>query len=329
MTSLPHKTATGALAALLACSCSLAPALPSDPPILADMDEPLDLRGEPDDEATRTALPAGSFSGVYLRDARETLEAKLDEPPSVVVARVVENSPAAKAGIAPGDLVFEVEVDGGAAREITTPSEWRRLELETPPGVVVTVFLDRAGREAQTRLTFAERVRPAPRVPGERYREEQRIGVVVRTATEVEARAAGLGPGGGAVLVGMSKVSPWRAAGLCFGDLVVALDGRPLTNPQQLLVTAREPARRTLDVTFVREGVTRTVVTRLTRRAQRLKEISLQPLFRYESERGRSEWSVLLGLVDYRATAAAWRFGLLWWFAIEGGDADELQESGS
>ena len=41
------------------------------------MEEPLDLRAEPDDEAARAALPAGTFSGLYLRDARETLEAKL------------------------------------------------------------------------------------------------------------------------------------------------------------------------------------------------------------------------------------------------------------
>ena len=41
-----------------------------------------------------------------------------------------------------------------------------------------------------------------------------------------EARAAGLGPGGGAVVVGLSERSPWRAAGLRFGDLIVAaLDG--------------------------------------------------------------------------------------------------------
>lgn len=329
MTMTTRSTAPWALAALLACSCSLGPDLPTEAPALADVEEPLDLRGEPDDEAARAALPHGAFSGVYLRDARETLEAKLNDPPSVLVERVVENSPAAMAGVAVGDLVLEVEVNGGRAQEITTPSEWRQLELRTPPGAVLTVYLDRAGREAETRLTLTERARPAPRVAGERYREEQRIGVVVRTATEAEARAAELGPGGGAVIVGMSQASPWRRAGLRFGDLIVALDGQPLAHPQQLLDAARDPAREALDVTFLRGGERRTRSAPLTRRAQRLSEVSLPPLFRYSSARGRSEWSVLSGLVGYRSTKVAWRFGFLWWFTVQGGDGDELQESGA
>ena len=90
-------------------ACSLfGGGLPQEPPALADMEEPLDLRAEPDDEAARLALPAGSFSGLYVEDARDTLAAKLAEPDAVEVARVVENSPAALAGLAPGDQVLEV-----------------------------------------------------------------------------------------------------------------------------------------------------------------------------------------------------------------------------
>ena len=87
-----------ALFALLPAACSLRPDLVEQPPALADMEEPLDLRAEPDDESARVALPAGAFSGIYLRDARETLEAKLNDPEAVAVDRVVENSPAAAAG---------------------------------------------------------------------------------------------------------------------------------------------------------------------------------------------------------------------------------------
>ncbi|MFQ5517227.1 MAG: RNA polymerase sigma factor, partial [Acidimicrobiia bacterium] len=76
--------------------------------------------------------------------------------------------------------------------------------------------------EAEAVVQAMERLRPADRGETERFREEDRVGVVVRTATEVEARAVGLGPGGGAVVVGLSRTSPWREAGLRFGDLIVA-----------------------------------------------------------------------------------------------------------
>lgn len=317
-----------ALLALPFGACSLSPDLPEQAPALADMEEPLDLRTEPDDEAARTALPAGTFSGIYLRDARETLEEKLNDPETVVIERIVENSPAALAGLQVGDLLLEVEVDGGEARTIGTPSQWRQLELEAKPGTKVALFVDRAGREAETELTLAARAQPAARELGERYREEQRVGVVVRTATEVEARAAGLGPGAGAVIVGLSAKSPWRDAGLRFEDLIVALDGEPLAHPQQLLTTARDSARSVLAVTYVRDGAQRTVEARLTRRATETTEVSLPLLFSYEHERGRSEWSMLLGLFNYRSTRAAWRFRLLWLIGFGGGDADELLEAG-
>ena len=293
------------------------------------MEAPLNLRGDPDDEAARAALPAGTFSGLYLRDARDTLEAKLNEPAAVVVDRIVENSPAARAGLALGDLLLEAQVDGGESQPITTPSQWRKLELTATPGAKVAVIIDRAGREAETELALIARVRPAPRAVAERYREDQRVGVVFRTATEVEARAAGLGPGAGAVLVGMSARSPWRRAGLRFEDLVVAVNGSALTHPQQLLTAIREADEETLQLSYSRAGTMRTVTAPLTRRSTSLNEFSVPLLFNYEADRGRREWSVLLGLVSYRSTAAAWRFRLMWLIGIGGGDADELQEAGS
>jgi C-terminal processing protease CtpA/Prc len=312
---------------LLACltACSLAPDLPERPP-LADFEEPLDLLVEPDDEAARRALPTGSFSGLVLDDARDTLAAKLDEPAQLRVAAVVENSPAAAAGIEVGDLLLEAQVAGGEAIALRRPSEWRQLELDTPPGARVTLFVDRAGREARTELLLVPRLRPPPRTPAERFREEDRVGIALRTATEAEARAAGLGPGGGAVVVGLSRGSPWRRAGLRFRDLVLACDGAAVAHPQDLLAAIRRPDTEALRLDVRRDGTTFTVVAPLSQRDSELYEITLPPLFSYEAERGRSEWSLLLGLLNYRSTAAAWRCRLLWLFAIGGGDADRLLE---
>ncbi|MEC7726508.1 MAG: PDZ domain-containing protein, partial [Planctomycetota bacterium] len=214
-------------------------------------------------------------------------------------------------------------------REIATPSQWRQLELTASPGSKLALVVDRAGREAETELTLVARVRPAGRDATDRYREEQRVGVVFRTATEVEARSAGLGPGAGAVIVGMSQKSPWRRAGLQFGDLIVAAGGAELTHPQQLLNQIREAGGDRLSLVYVRGGQRAEVDAALTTRSSTLRELSVPPLFSYEADRGQSEWSALLGLVHYRSTAAAWRFRLLWVIAIRSGDADELQEPGA
>jgi predicted metalloprotease with PDZ domain len=310
-------------------ACSLSPDLPKQSPALADMEEPLDLRNEPNDEEQRLALPVGTFSGLYLSDARDTLAAKLEDPDSVKIERVIENSPAHLAGLQAGDLVLEVKIDGGEAKTVNRPSEWRMLELTAKPGTKIVLFIDRAGREAETELTLVKRLRAPERKLAERFREELHLGIVVRTATEFEARTANLGPGAGAVIVGMSQHSPWRAAGLRFKDLIVSIDNQPLTHPQELLTAARDEALESLQVTFIRDGETKTVAAAKSNREQDVTEITLPLIFSYEVIRGHTEWSILLGLINYQSTAAAWRFRLLWLIGFGGGDADQLLEQGS
>ena len=310
-------------------ACSLTPELPESSPALAGMEEPLDLRSEPNDEDQRLALPVGTFSGLYLSDARDTLAAKLEAPDSVKIERVIENSPAHLAGLQAGDLVLEVEVDGGTAQTISRPSEWRKLELDSEPGSKIVLFIDRAGREAETELTLVKRVRAPARQDTERFREERHLGVVVRTATEFEARTANLGPGAGAVIVGMSQHSPWRAAGLRFKDLIVSINNQPLKHPQDLLTAARDESLKSLQVTFMRDGQLKTVDAAKSDREQQITDISVPLLFSYEVGRGHADWSILLGFVRYQSTAAAWQFRLLWLISFGGGDADQLLEQGS
>lgn len=312
---------------LLAClgACSLSPKLPEQAPPLANLEEPLDLRNEPDDEAARQRLPAGCFSGLYLEDARDTLASKLQDQGQLRVVQVIENSPAAAAGLVVDDLLLEATVGNGEPVALLRPSDWRRIEQQTPPGTAVQLVVDRAGREATTRLVLVPRLAPAPRQAGERLREDQRVGVVFRTATEVEAHGAGLPAGAGAVLVGMAANSPWRHAGLRFGDLLTHCNGEPIRHPQDLL-QAIQRADAPLRLTYRRHEQNTEVRAATSRRAQEVREISLPLLFSYERDRKTTEWSFLLSIFHYRSTAAAWRFRLLWIIGFGGGDADRLLE---
>jgi len=312
---------------LLSClgACSLSPKLPEQSPPLANLEEPLDLRGEPDDEAARQRLPAGCFSGLYLEDARDTLASKLQDQGQLRVVQVIENSPAAAAGLRVDDLLLEATVGAGEPAPLLRPSDWRRIEQQTPPGTTVQLVVDRAGREATARLVLVPRIAPPPRETGERLREDQRVGVVFRTATEVEAHAAGLPPGAGAVLVGLAANSPWRGAGLRFGDLLTHCNGEPIRHPQDLL-QAIQRADGPLRLAYRRNDNQIEATAPTSRRAQELREISLPLLFSYEYGRKTTEWSCLVGIFHYRSTAAAWRFRFLWLIGFGGGDADRLLE---
>ncbi|MFM1873572.1 MAG: hypothetical protein RL398_2994 [Planctomycetota bacterium] len=306
-------------------ACSFAK-LPKEPPPLVDMEEPLELRAEPADEAARQALPAGGFTGLKVEDARDSLAAKLEGPTALRVAAVVENSPADAAGLLVDDVLLEVQLAAGAPQAVERPSEWRAIELAAKPGDKLTVIVDRAGREAKAELVVAARVRPESRGVAERYREEARVGVVVRTATEVEARAAGLGPGGGAVVIGLSQMSPWRRAGIRFGDLITAIDGQPITHPETLLAALRDEELERASLTVRRGTESLALEVAMSARRATLREFDVPLLFGYQSDRGKTEWSLLYGLAGYESTAAAWRFRLLWLITFGGGDADRLLE---
>src|SRR5204863_9943281 len=113
-------------------------------------------------------------------------------------------------------------------------------------GAGLAVVIDRGGVERKAEVGVVARVRAPERQDTTRLREESRVGVVLRSATEVEARAAGLGPGGGAVVVGLAAGSPWRAAGLRFGDLLTSIGGREVAHPQVVLdaIRAAPPASK-------------------------------------------------------------------------------------
>lgn len=322
-----------AWAALVASAgCAGAPARESPP--LATMEEPLELLAEPDDEARRQELPAGAFTGVYVADARRSLDAMLAEPEGVVVERLVENSPGEAAGLEPGDLLLEVELRAAgaapSARALAWPSDWRQVELDARAGDELRVLYDRAGAEREARLVAVERVTPAARAPTERLREEQRVGVVLRAATEVEARAVGLAPGGGAVVVGLSHDSPWRAAGVRYQDLIVAVDGKAVAHPAVVLDAVRlaDPGGA-LALELARGGERRALQAPVSRRAQELQHLRIPLLWSFERERDLRETSLLLGLFRWRRTPAAWDVRLLWLISFGGGDSDRLVEVGS
>ncbi len=313
-----------ALAALAAGCSSLSMSV--EPPPLADMEEPLALFEEPDDEDERQALPAGAFSGLYVIDERDSLEAMTAESEGLLVVRVVENSPADAAGIELGDLLFEAKV-AGVGQEFGYPSDLRKIELETAAGTSIEIGLDRAGAELHLTLELATRVTRDERHALARYREEKRTGIVVRTATEVEARSADLGPGGGAVVVGLSAHSPWRAAGILYQDLIVSVDGASMSDPRVLLEAIRAaPAGSSLNIEFLRAGVRRNAAVPTTRRVRELKEVSIPLIFSYENNGEKKTTSMLLGLIKYTSTPAVWRARLLWIISFGGGDADELVE---
>lgn len=316
-----------ALIALLGVATGCASDLADEPPPLSDVEEPLPLKEEPSDEAARKELPKGGFTGLYVTDARLSLDEMGDAGNGVRVETVVENSPAAAAGIRPGDIILDIAKNGGPSTELHWVSEWRKFELESKSGDSLKVVIDRAGEGHEATIAVEDRLAAPERTKIAYYREEKHLGFAARTATEVEARTAGLGPGGGAVIVGLSKKSPLRAAGVEFGDLLTSVDKSPLSHPQMLIdaVAQREAGDR-LELGIVRGGAVQTVSVVLSERESEMQGFSIPGLISYEENGESSDFSFLLGFLGFESTPAAWRFKLFWLLNFKGGENDQLEE---
>ncbi|MHC4953770.1 MAG: PDZ domain-containing protein [Planctomycetota bacterium] len=309
------------LPGLMGCSL-LAPRINKKSPALYDMEEPLALHQEPADEQERLALPSGGFTGVYVTDARQSLEELGEAPEGVLVDRVVENSPGEFAGLVKGDLVLEAD-----GKPIQYSSAWRNLELESAPGAKLRVLYDRAGAELEATIEVAARARAADRQPAQRFREEDRTGIVVRTATEVEARGAALGPGAGAVIVGMARTSPWRTAGLVYGDLIVQVGDKPVDHPNVLLAAIREaPKKGKLQLVYLRGQERLEIEVPVSRRAQEQQIIDVPLLYYYEKDGDRVVSWYFFAIYKHTRTAAARETRILWIFKFRAGDSDRLEE---
>ena len=315
---------------LLVLLAACASELPETSPLLARFDDPPELAREPDDEADRLRLPIGTFSGLEVERARDAVDELLGETGGGLnVRRVVENSPGAAAGIDVGDVLMFARVQGGDEVELRFPSQWRELELESKPGTRVDLVYDRAAGEFVTTLVLAPRIEPPPRETAKRVREQIKVGVALRAGTEVEARAAGLGPGAGAVIVGLAMSSPWRAVGLRYGDFIERVNGEPVADPQMVLQAVLEtrPKDR-LALVVRRAGRSLEVEAPVSRRKQQVDRVWVPPFYYHRKKGEKKETGVLLSLVFWESTPAAWRVRLFWVFEFGGGDTDELQEIG-
>lgn len=194
-------------AALLAAACTTAPLSPVPDPLPETL-EWVAAHREP-----------GVFLGLATRENDSGSLDALTFDPGVRVTEVVENSPAAIAGVEVGDVVLALD---GAA--VDDPGALEELLRRADPGAGAELRVQRGD------TVFAVPVVLAGSATG--------AGAEARVLWRLDpARtAAGWADGaGGAVLASAGEGSPVTAAGLEIGDVVQRLDGSPVLSGRDLV----------------------------------------------------------------------------------------------
>ncbi len=170
------------------------------------------------------------YLGVLIQDLDQGLARSfgLDHPSGALVAQVMADSPAARAGLEVGDVILVFD-----GHPIHSSGELPPLVGSTPVGKEVDVEVQRHGERRHLRVKLEElpkkqesseksETAPAPAAEGDR------LGLVVREPTQSEVEELELSSDTGGVVVEEVKRGAAARAGVEAGDLLLMLDGQPI-----------------------------------------------------------------------------------------------------
>ena len=240
----------------------------------------------------------GSYLGIEPQEVTKENFSKfgLSEVRGVAVEKVVENSPAAKAGLQSGDVIVKFE-----GEEITGVRKLTRLISEVAPDHQVKLMILRNGNEQEITATMGKHEMPGafngnfkmenlpnpqnfpkfPEMPkiqvlppngnndksifkndGENnffFGANRQIGVGVSSLTKQLGEYFGVESGKGLLINSVRENSPAAKAGLKAGDIIVEANGKAITNNTDLLRTINEKKEGDVTLTIIRDRNRQTI----------------------------------------------------------------------
>jgi serine protease Do len=191
---------------------------------------PIDVANDVREQLIKTGHVVRGRIGVAVQDVNAQLAQSfgLDRPHGALVSAVEKDSPAARAGVKAGDVILAVN-----GHDIDRVGDLRNQVSRTQPGSTAELRVWREGKastlKAQVeRLEEKEPVRTAARQgAGD---ETARLGIAVRPLTPDEKEQVETD----GYLVVEEVSGPAAVAGLQPGDIILGVNGKPVTSVQQL-----------------------------------------------------------------------------------------------
>jgi serine protease Do len=200
---------------------------------------------------TKGRVSRGRIGVQIDRVSKEVAESiGLGQARGALVRGVEPNSPAAKAGLEPGDII--VRFDGKA---IERSADLPRLVGNTAPGTASRITIFRRGAQRDLSITVAEiegeapRAEATPSAPAPKSMVVKGLGLGLIDLTEAQKKALGV-PGG---VVVVSAEGPAARAGLREDDVIVSVANEQIKHLKSLeAVLAKQDLSKPMSVLFRR-----------------------------------------------------------------------------
>ncbi len=292
-----------ALAFMLLCAAAMLqaqtpPAPPAAPPAIAQPAPPAAPSQEAATPALSLLLEGRNFLGILPGDVtRENMgRYGLREPRGVAVTKVIEGSPAARAGLKEGDVILRFD-----GETVGSVQKLNRLINEAAPEQTVRLSISRQGSVQELSATLARRndfpmmgalqgalpkiealpalpggdslrgIAPAmptmpvmPALPnGDGMRltlgASRRIGVATTQLTKQLADYFGVTTGRGLLVTEVGEGSPAARAGLQAGDVITEVDGQAVATVSELMRALNSRETGDVSLTIIRDRHQRTI----------------------------------------------------------------------
>ncbi len=266
-----------------------------------------------------------SFFGVHTQAPAFEDEglADPDLAPGVAVIVVVENSPAAVAGLKVGDRLLAV--NGESPR---TPQHLEAFVASRPVGTRLNVRLRRGVELIDVEATTVGRLEPRAAPDVRYFIEGVKLGLALVTLSEEESRAAGVGPGDGVRVRRLLEGSPAKGR-LVPGDVIICVDGKQVHGGDDFLAISRSIERgKEARFRIVRQAQPLDVTVCARAPERYLTRLHFPLVVIYQNDRKKDETTLGLVLNIFKYTREEHRrtYRLLWIFSITTGTNEELEE---
>jgi serine protease Do len=224
--------------------------------------------------ATLRRIAARGYLGVGVEELTDdrVKALKLKDDRGLEVKRIDENSPAAKAGLKENDVILEVNGKG-----VEGNAQFRNLIGETPPGTKISLTIWRNGAKQTVSATLDSRpenffvfggpdfpdgaLPPMPPMPAVPFNGGNPFPTIPADSPIVGFLGEALSPQlaeffgvkQGVLVHSVNPKTPAERAGLKAGDVVVKVNGTPVTTPREITGLVRSSRRKVISFTVVRD----------------------------------------------------------------------------
>ncbi len=190
---------------------------------------PIDVANRVKDQIIATGKASHARLGVAVQEVNQTFadSFKLSKPEGALISSVEPDGPADKAGLKSGDVILKVD-----GQPIVSSGDLPALIGQAAPGQKVTMQIWRQGKaeDIVAKLGDASDKPAKVAAAGDEALGKAKLGLALRPLQPGEKREAGVGSG----LLIEDVAGPAAMAGVQPGDVLLAINGTPVTQPDQV-----------------------------------------------------------------------------------------------